>query len=270
MVQRDDETILARSAALLSVFDHVPDVFVFVKNARREFVAVTQPFVTLMGCESAAELLGKRDEELSPEYLVVHYRDYDEAILRTGDPLVDLVELVRNRDGSYDWFISTKSAIRDETSRVIGIMGVTRSLTNRDPAAVRLLSLTPAVELISREFARPIKVEELAALVLMSPSHFNRLFKQHFATTPYKYLMRVRLMAACDLLATTTLPVSAISSRTGFYDASHLTNEFRREHGMSPNEYRSRFRTGPSYRTERLPMVGTEAATAPPAPLAAL
>lgn len=265
MTRNDDETILARSASLLSVFDHVPDVFVFVKNARREFVAFTRPFLTLMGCESPEELLGKRDEELSPEYLVVHYRDYDEAVLRTGEPLVDLVELVRGRDGSYDWFISTKTAIRDETGRAIGIMGVTRSLTHRDAAAGRLLSLTPAVELISREFARSIKVEELAAHVLMSTSHFNRLFKQHFAVTPYKYLMRVRLMAACDLLATTSLPVAAISSRTGFYDASHLTNEFRREHGLSPSEYRTRFRTGPAYRTERLPMIGSEAPSAEPA-----
>lgn len=265
MTATTDEAILSRSASLLSVFDHVPDVFVFVKNARREFVACTQPFVALMGCESADELLGKRDEELSPEYLVVHYREYDENILRTGEPLVDLVELVRNRDGSYDWFISTKTAVHDDDGRPIGIMGVTRSLTHRDPAAGRLLSLTPAVELISRDYARPIKVDELAAHVLMSTSHFNRLFKQHFAVTPYKYLMRVRLMAACDLLATTPLPVSAISSRTGFYDASHLTNEFRREHGMSPSEYRARFRMGPSYRTERLPMVGT--ASAVPAPV---
>ncbi|WP_382303564.1 helix-turn-helix domain-containing protein [Herbiconiux sp. UC225_62] len=256
MSDENDQGILATSAALLSVFDHVPDVFVFVKNARREFVACSEPFTALMGFDSADEIIGKRDEDLSPEYLVVHYREYDEAILRTGDPLIDLVELVRNRDGSYDWFLSTKTAITDASGRSVGIMGVTRSLTHRDRAAGQLLSLTPAVELISREYARPIKVDELAGHALMSTSHFSRLFKQHFGVTPYKYLMRVRLMAACDLLATTTLGVGAISARTGFYDASHLTNEFRRERGMSPTEYRSRYRTWPSYRSERQSVMG--------------
>jgi AraC-like DNA-binding protein len=49
-------------------------------------------------------------------------------------------------------------------------------------------------------------------------------------------------MAACDLLATTDLPLSVVASRTGYYDQSHLSNDFVRERGMTPAVYRSRVR----------------------------
>lgn len=234
--------------ALIAAFDHVPDLFVFVKNADRVFVACSEPFVSLMGCRSKAQIIGKRDEDFSPEYLVEHYRGYDEMVLATGDPLIDLVELVRNRDGSYDWFVSTKTAIRDDWGTITGVLGVTRSLTIKETASDSLRTLTPAIEQITREYARPIAVSDLAAKVLMSPSNFNRLFKQHFGVTPHKYLLRVRLMAACDLLATTTLSVGEISAQTGFYDTSHLTHELRKSRSMTPTEYRAEFQHSHSYR----------------------
>lgn len=227
--------------SLMAAFDHVSDVFVFIKNVRREFVGCSLPFVTLMGFRSRSQLIGKRDEELSPAYLVQRYRRDDEHVLTTGDSLVDVVELVRNAEGGYDWFLSTKTALRDDDGAVIGLVGVTRSLSRRDPVTEKLISLTPAIETISREYARPIRVEELAARVMMSPSHFTRLFRRHFGVSPYKYLRRVRIMAACDLLATTDLPINVISSRAGFYDASHFANEFHADRGMSPSVYRETF-----------------------------
>jgi PAS domain S-box-containing protein len=234
--------------ALIAAFDHVPDLFVFVKDAERVFVACSDPFVSLMGCRSKSQIIGKRDEDFSPEYLVEHYRNYDERVLATGEPLIDLVELVRNRDGSYDWFVSTKTAIRDEQGAVTGVLGVTRSLTIKESVSDGLRTLTPAIEQITREYARPIAVSDLAAKVLMSTSNFNRMFKQHFGVTPHKYLLRVRLMAACDLLATSSLSIGEISAQTGFYDTSHLTHELRKSRSMTPTEYRAEFQQSQSYR----------------------
>jgi AraC-like DNA-binding protein len=228
-------------ASLMAAFDHVSDVFVFIKNTRREFIGCSLPFVTLMGFRSRSQLVGKRDEELSPAYLVQRYRRDDEHVLTTGESLVDVIELVRNAEGGYDWFLSTKTALRDEDGTITGLVGVTRSLTRRDPVTEKLISLTPAIETISREYARPIKVEELAARVMMSPSHFTRLFRRHFGVSPYKYLRRVRIMAACDLLATTDLPINVVSARAGFYDPSHFANEFHADRGMSPSVYRETF-----------------------------
>jgi PAS domain S-box-containing protein len=238
--------------ALLGAFDHVSDVYVFVKDQDRRFVACSEPFARLLGYRTVTQLYGLRDEDISPEYLVEHYRAHDARILSTGERLVDLVELVRNTDGSYDWFLTTKTPISGSDGAVIGLVGVTRALTKRGSATERLMSLTPAVELISREYARGLSVRELAESVAMSPSHFSRSFKIHFALTPHQYLRRVRLMAACDLLSTTDLPMMAVAARAGFYDQSHLSNEFRRERGLTPAAYRDKYRDSALQRHSRL------------------
>jgi PAS domain S-box-containing protein len=237
--------------ALLHAFDQIDDVRVFVKDAERRFVACSEPFAQLLGYRHPWQLFGLRDEDISPEYLVEHYRGHDEQVLSTGDPLIDLVELVRNPNGSYDWFLTTKTPIRPQGGTPIGIVGVTRALTKRDSVSRRLLSLTPAVELISREYARAVSVEELAATVSLSPSHFSRSFKAHFGATPHQYLRQVRLMAACDLLAASDLPMSVIAGRTGFYDQSHLSNELKEERGITPAEYRATYGNSPQARRSR-------------------
>lgn len=231
--------------SLIAALDHVPDVFVFVKDVTRAFVACSSPFLSLMGMTHRSQLYGKRDEDLSPPHLVEHYRRHDEEVILTGRPLIDLVELVRNADASYDWFLSSKTPWRLSDGRIAGVVGVTRALATRDPVAEQLVSLSPVIELISREYVRALTVSELAALVPLSPSHFTRIFRRHFGVSPYRYIRRVRVLAACDLLATTALPISAVAAQTGFYDASHFANDFRADRGMSPSAYRRRYSDAP-------------------------
>jgi PAS domain S-box-containing protein len=240
------QLIQACGSALLLAFDQLSDLFVFIKDRDRRFVLCSEPFVHLMGYRDARQLIGLRDEDISPEYLVDHYRTHDHRVLTTGEPIVDLIELVRNVDGTYDWFLTTKLPIRSADGAVLGLVGVTRGLTKRNALVDRLLPLTPAVSLISTAYHRQLSVAEMAESVAMSVSHFSRTFKSHFGATPHQYLRQVRLMAACDLLATTDFPLSVVASRTGYYDQSHLSNDFVRERGMTPSAYRTRVRpSGP-------------------------
>jgi PAS domain S-box-containing protein len=203
---------------------------------------VGEPFVQLMGYRSASQIIGLRDEDISPEYLVDHYRSNDERVLTTGERIVDMIELVRNVDGTYDWFLTMKQPIRAPGGTILGLVGVTRGLTKRNALVERLLPLTPAVSLIVSGYHRQLSVRELADSVAMSTSQFSRLFKRHFGATPHRYLLRVRLMAACDLLATTDLALSVVACRTGYYDQSHLSNDLVRERGITPSAYRARVR----------------------------
>jgi transcriptional regulator GlxA family with amidase domain len=75
----------------------------------------------------------------------------------------------------------------------------------------------------------------------MSLRKLERRFRETFKTTPQGYILKLRVLAACDLLAQTNLTVTDVALRVGFYDHSAFSKRFSRMLGMSPRDYRKRF-----------------------------
>lgn len=224
----------------LQAFEELPDIFFFVKDRERRFVYFNTAFTTLMGLTSE-QLLGQRDEDISPGYLASHYREDDEAVIVAGKRLVGVVELVHNSDGSYDWFTTTKFPVRDQRGDIVGVAGITRNLSKHAAAHAMLQPLEPAIRLISERYGEQLTLADMARAVSMSETHFSRRFKAHFGISPHRYLRRVRLEAACDLLSTSDLAIGEIAVRVGYYDHSHLTNDFVKAKGLTPSRYRSQY-----------------------------
>lgn len=83
-------------------------------------------------------------------------------------------------------------------------------------------------------------VADLAALVQLSPSRFAHLFRDALGVSPGRYLQRVRVERASQLLARTSLPIAEVMRLVGCPDPSHFTRSFRSHFGMGPGEYRRR------------------------------
>lgn len=90
-----------------------------------------------------------------------------------------------------------------------------------------------------------MSVEQLAAQAHMSPRTFARRFQQETGTTPYRWLLRQRVLLAQRLLETSDRTVDTIASQTGFGTAATLRHQFVRTLGTTPNAYRRTFR-GPA------------------------
>lgn len=74
-----------------------------------------------------------------------------------------------------------------------------------------------------------------------SERHVTRLFQSELGTTPARYVERVRLEAARDLLEQTRLSLEVVAARSGLGSAETLRRIFVRELGVAPNAYRRRF-----------------------------
>ncbi|MFE4668905.1 GlxA family transcriptional regulator [Streptomyces sp. NPDC056716] len=98
---------------------------------------------------------------------------------------------------------------------------------------------------MDQHLAEEMTVEQLAARALMSPRTFARRFQQETGTTPYRWILRQRVLLAQRLLEATDETVDAIASRTGFGSAAALRHQFLRAMGITPNAYRRTFR-GPA------------------------
>ena len=85
-------------------------------------------------------------------------------------------------------------------------------------------------------------VERLAERIGMSTRHFARVFRGEVGVTPAAYVEGVRVEVAQRLLETTSLPVDEIARAAGFGTVETQRRAFARRTGISPREYRDRFR----------------------------
>jgi transcriptional regulator GlxA family with amidase domain len=95
---------------------------------------------------------------------------------------------------------------------------------------------------MERHLDREVTVEQLAARAHMSPRTFARRFQQETGTTPYRWMLRQRVLLAQELLEASDETMDAIAGRTGFGTAAALRHQFVRSLGTTPQAYRRTFR----------------------------
>lgn len=94
---------------------------------------------------------------------------------------------------------------------------------------------------MERHLDEEVTVEQLAERAHMSPRTFARRFQQETGTTPYRWILRQRVLLAQRLLEATDETVDAIAGRAGFGTAAALRHQFLRAVGTTPNAYRRTF-----------------------------
>jgi YesN/AraC family two-component response regulator len=95
-----------------------------------------------------------------------------------------------------------------------------------------------AREIIEGLAEQSVSAGEIAEMLGISPRQLNAAFLARFGRTPLQYLREVRMRVARQLLVTTKLPIAEIAARSGFREASYFDRFFKREHGMTPAEFR--------------------------------
>jgi AraC-like DNA-binding protein len=100
--------------------------------------------------------------------------------------------------------------------------------------------LLRARDAIDREYARPLDIQALARIALVSPAHFIRTFRAVFGETPHRYLQRRRVERAMALLRHTDRSVTEVCHAVGFTSLGTFSRTFRTIVGNSPARYRQR------------------------------
>jgi transcriptional regulator GlxA family with amidase domain len=89
---------------------------------------------------------------------------------------------------------------------------------------------------------KDLSVEQLAERMSMSPRNFSRLFCQEIGLTPAKFVERVRLEAAKNMMLQTDLPMESVAVNCGFGNAEQMRRTFQRLLKTTPQEHRSYFK----------------------------
>ena len=94
---------------------------------------------------------------------------------------------------------------------------------------------------VAGHFSENIKLEDLAAMVGMTPTSFSRFFKQHTNQTLQDYIIDIRLGVAIRNLVDTNKTSAEICYESGFNNLSNFNRLFKKKKGCSPIEFRAKF-----------------------------
>ncbi|WP_458070845.1 AraC family transcriptional regulator [Rhodanobacter sp. BL-MT-08] len=125
-----------------------------------------------------------------------------------------------------------------------------------DPDNPAYASVNSVLAYLQNNFTAKIRESDLARLCNQSASGFSRSFMKSTGMTFVQYLNKLRVHAACELLASSKLSVTDICFKAGFSSVSNFNRRFDAMKGMSPMEFRRSFAAG-----ERPPQGDTDAPT---------
>jgi len=88
---------------------------------------------------------------------------------------------------------------------------------------------------------KSISVKDMAKFVMMSDRNFARIFKAELGLTPAKYLERLRIDKARELILSGDQLLQEVAEISGFSNEEKLRRAFIRHFGLSPSQYRLHF-----------------------------
>jgi AraC-like DNA-binding protein len=98
----------------------------------------------------------------------------------------------------------------------------------------------PALRLLHENLAHSWTIAELATKVGVSRAALAQRFGRLVGEPPMAYLTGLRLAQAADLIRETDATLEAVARQVGYSTAFALSTAFKREHGVSPQDYRDR------------------------------
>ena len=102
-----------------------------------------------------------------------------------------------------------------------------------------------ACRLMEERFLDFRTVEEVAAEIGFSPIYLSRLFKRFAGSGAYRYLLRLRMNYAAELILERGLKVSAVAERLRYADAFQFSRAFKRVYGVPPSSLFKTFSARP-------------------------
>jgi AraC-like DNA-binding protein len=163
-------------------------------------------------------------------------------VARLDEPLLDaILRMVKLLDTPEDIGVLAPVVQREIYYRVLrGELGSRLiDLAQSEGGSHRIVR---AIEWLKQHYAVPLRIEELAGAVHMSPSALHHRFKAVTAMSPLQYQKHLRLHEARRLMFADGIESATAGHRVGYESASQFSREYRRLFGAPPRSEIARLR----------------------------
>lgn len=157
-------TVLRESTELLRTIAETTPEQIIAKSRNGAIMMINPAALKLMGL-SRAQVIGRREEDLFPDSADMRrIAQHDQEVMETGRPVV--VEERRHTSAGERILLVTKSPLRDGRGEVVGLVGVSKDITERKRAHQELEQLLDAEHRLRGEAERASRAkDEFLAIV---------------------------------------------------------------------------------------------------------
>ncbi|MCX6326771.1 MAG: AraC family transcriptional regulator [Bacteroidia bacterium] len=129
---------------------------------------------------------------------------------------------------------------------IIGRSDTNKQLASREYLRGRFTTGNKRMEAIHeylmKNYREDVSLEKLAGMVNMAEGSLCRFFKMNMGITIFEYLNKIKIEFACKLLMDQNHSMTEVCFDSGFNNLSHFNKQFKKNTGVSPSEYRKRFK----------------------------
>ncbi len=118
---------------LRALMDNIPDV-IYVKDREGRFILSNVAAARLAGVATQEELYGTTVFDFFPEEMAAQYHADDQSVFQRGITLIEREEPAIDPKGNQKWFLTTKTPLLDHQGQLIGLVGISRDITERKQA----------------------------------------------------------------------------------------------------------------------------------------
>jgi len=120
---------LARKERLMdALLNHVPDRIYF-KDTQSQFIKCNLALSERLGLKTPNQVIGKTDFDFHPAERAREFFEDEQRIIQGGAPIINKVEKQTAANGEIIWASVNKAPLRDETGRIVGLVGINRDIT---------------------------------------------------------------------------------------------------------------------------------------------
>jgi PAS domain S-box-containing protein len=154
------EEALARERNLLrTLIDNLPD-YIYAMDTEGRFVLANMTIARYLGAASPDELLGKTNFDFYPPELAARHHVLDQEIMQSGQSVVNREESATDLAGNQVRFLTNAIPSQDSQGKIMGLIGITRDITERVRAEEEIRWLKEFNEGIVQNMAEGIVVTD--------------------------------------------------------------------------------------------------------------
>ncbi len=162
-----EEALRYERNLLRTLIDNIPDR-IYAKDTESRFILCNKAVVTRMGMSSPDDIIGKSDFDFLPHELAARFRADEQAMIQSGQPLINREEPMDSASGITRWNLATKVPLRDSQGNIIGIVGVGRDITERKRAEAALERERGLLRALIQNIPNEISVKDTRGRIILA------------------------------------------------------------------------------------------------------